>query len=271
MIELKLDRILYGFLIFFLMLFAAPGLVSASQVITGQFDNIDGTNIDNIKVASNLNDYANILSPDDESVIVNLLSDISRESSFNLIVVTLNGLEGRDINQVANEIVDNNFKDLSDNIVLFVFSKSDRKYAFYLGKDVSGKILPRSVENIGKNSAFLFFKKGEYSKGIVEVITEFSKLGNGNIIFLESGADSVKSELGLTMIDMVKRGFFIFLILVLLLIVVSGFVANRRPSRKDAPAAQTKSDDEYFAAANYASTLFAREYQRNGIYDKPQQ
>ncbi len=147
------NRILVLFLSIFFSL--TPGVLSAAVVIPDKPLNhvVDLAGIINDNVETNLNRY---------------LLELEQKTTAQMIVLTINSLEGESIDQFSIETAEKwklGQKD-RDNGVLFLVALQDRKYRFEIGYGLES-ILPDSLAgSIGRKYLAPYFRKGDYSTGI---------------------------------------------------------------------------------------------------------
>lgn len=114
-------------------------------------------------------DLARIVDNPAESQLNTFLAELEQKTTAQLIVLTINSLDGQSLEEFSIDIAHNQWqlgqKD-KDNGVLFLIAMKDRRYRIEVGYGLEG-ILPDShVGSIGRNVLIPFFKKGEFSKGV---------------------------------------------------------------------------------------------------------
>jgi len=264
-----MDRFAQDILVISLLLCILSVPICAES-INGEFKAENQYDVDSMIIKGGINDYAEIISADDKLAIQSALSDLSDEGSFNFMIITVGSLQGKNIDRFAKNILEKKFGDVPYGAILYVFSLDDRKYSFYIGNGVSVKIPKSFIERIGKDSATSFFSRGEYSKGILDVVNKFHEaVFNGSDMLVQEESQE-KSRLNATVISFFKWSIIIFVIVMVLLIVVANIISFRKSiySKKNLSTISEQKDDEYFSAANLASTLFARELEKSGGYKK---
>lgn len=136
-----------------------------------------------LKPIGYLNDFAGILTKSQIEEIEKILVDIEKETTNEICVVTINSLEGKSIEEYANEIF-NSWeigKKEKDNGVLILVALKERQMRIevgyglerYLPDGVSGRIIR---EIVAPN-----FKNGDYYNGIKGAILEIYKISKGEI------------------------------------------------------------------------------------------
>ncbi len=114
-------------------------------------------------------DLANIITSTVETNLNRYLLELEQKTTAQVVVLTINSLEGESIEDLSIEIAHNKWKlgqKDKDNGVLLLVSVQDRKYRFETGYGIEG-ILPDSLTgSIGRDYLVPYFKKGDYSTGI---------------------------------------------------------------------------------------------------------
>ena len=124
-----------------------------------------------------VNDYANILSEETENEIQSMSVQLSYTDGTQMVVVTVEDLEGLSVEEYANQLF-NKFgigEADSDNGLLILVSRDDRKIRVEVGYGLEGVI------NDGKAGRYLdayavpYLKNNEWDKGIFNVYNALYK------------------------------------------------------------------------------------------------
>lgn len=124
-----------------------------------------------------VNDYANILSEETENEIQSMSVQLSHTDGTQMVVVTVEDLEGLSVEEYANQLF-NKFgigEADSDNGLLILVSRDDRKIRVEVGYGLEGVI------NDGKAGRYLdayavpYLKNDEWDKGIFNVYNALYK------------------------------------------------------------------------------------------------
>ena len=130
-----------------------------------------------LKPSGFINDYTNTLAAQDREALESLVADIEKETSSEIAVAIINSLEGRSIEDYANEVF-NKWgigKKGKDNGVLILVSMSDRKMRIEVGYGLE-PVLPDAVcGRIIRNIMAPRFREGNYYGGISEAIAAIRK------------------------------------------------------------------------------------------------
>jgi uncharacterized protein len=116
-----------------------------------------------------VNDYANVLSSDAEYDIVNIGKQLEEKTGAQVVVVTINSLEGRNIEEYALELGRKwgiGQKD-KNNGVLLLNSVQDREIDIEVGYGLEGAIPDIRTKEIRENFINPYLKAGDYDSGIL--------------------------------------------------------------------------------------------------------
>ena len=121
-----------------------------------------------------VNDFAGIIDDSYKLQIESMISELEKNTTVEIAVVTINSLEGATIDDYAVNL----FKEWGigkkgkDNGLLILISKEDREYRFEVGYGIEGTLPDILTYRIGKNNFVSNFRNGEYGKGIYEALTD---------------------------------------------------------------------------------------------------
>lgn len=114
-----------------------------------------------------VNDFANVLSPEDEAKIEELSTDLWQSHHVKLSLATINSLEGRDIESFANDLFRQwGVGGKDDRGVLILLVIKDRKYRMEVGYGLEPVLPDGKSGSIGRE-AIPFLKKAEYGNAAV--------------------------------------------------------------------------------------------------------
>ncbi|MDQ5957434.1 MAG: uncharacterized protein QG614_409 [Patescibacteria group bacterium] len=150
--------------------------------------------VNDLKIDRYVNDFANVIDDTEESQLNKELSDFNAMTSNQIVVVTVNNLDGDYIEsygiKLAERIKAGSSK--NDNGVILLFSKDDKKVRIEIGYGLEGSLTDSKSHNIINDIMVPEFKGENYTKGLVdgthsimEVVKQdnFSTSSNG---FLDS-------------------------------------------------------------------------------------
>jgi uncharacterized protein len=114
-------------------------------------------------------DLAGMVDDATENSLNGYLQELEQKTTAQLIVLTIKSLEGQPIQDFSMKIAHDKWKlgqKGKDNGVLFLISKTDRKYRIEVGYGLEGVLPDSMVGSLGRNFLVPLFRKGEYSRGI---------------------------------------------------------------------------------------------------------
>lgn len=183
------------------------------------------------------NDYAEILSPSQETELEQMLAAYFDSTSTQIVLVTVKSLEGADASQYAVELAESwgiGGKE-KDNGVLFLVAPNERKMFIASGRGTEEKLTDIFLGRIRDNYILPEFKNGNFYGGIRAGILQMMNRLNGSFV-----ADSVEVH------DEVSLGQ---LILVLIILFVLFSLITRAVKN-----------------ANYSETYSGRGYRGGGFW-----
>jgi uncharacterized protein len=113
-------------------------------------------------------DQANIISPDVRATIERKLADLETKSGIQLVVATVNSLEGQEIEPYANELF-RTWKlgeKAKNNGVLLLVAPKERRVRIEVGYGLEGTLTDALAKVIISNAMTPRFKGGDFSDGI---------------------------------------------------------------------------------------------------------
>lgn len=114
-------------------------------------------------------DLANIINPSDKSNLESLLYAVKSSGAAQIQILTVPNLQGDTIEGASIQVVDD-WKlgtEKKDNGVLILFSNEDRKIRIEVGQGLEGDLPDIYAKRITEDVMIPFFKRGEFSQGIV--------------------------------------------------------------------------------------------------------
>ena len=117
-----------------------------------------------------VNDYANILSETVERFIQNTSVNLERKTGVQVVVVTVSSLEGKSIEEYANELFNKwgigDHK--KDNGLLLLCSLDDRKFRIEVGYGLEGVLPDGKTGRIQDEYIIPYLRNNNFNKGILE-------------------------------------------------------------------------------------------------------
>src|SRR6186997_3355447 len=114
-------------------------------------------------------DQANIIQPDTRVAIEQKLADLEAKSGIQLVVATVNSLEGQEIEPYANELFRKwalGEKKKKNNGVLLLVAPNERRVRIEVGYGLEGTLTDALSKVIISNAMTPRFKAGNFSEGI---------------------------------------------------------------------------------------------------------
>jgi len=115
-------------------------------------------------------DLAGIIEDNVEASLNGYLLELEQKTTAQMVVLTIKSLEGESLEDFSIRTAHDKWKlgqKGKDNGVLLLVSLEDRKYRFEIGYGLEG-VLPDSLAgSIGREYLVPYFKKGDYSTGIL--------------------------------------------------------------------------------------------------------
>ena len=127
-------------------------------------------------------DNANMIDASYEAKITQLAQEIEKESTVEIALVTVESLEGEEIDIYAVNLFEKwgiGKKD-KDNGLLIIVAKEEREAKFEVGYGLEGTVTDSMRVNIGERIIVPNFRNGEYGKGIYESMLVVQELLKGN-------------------------------------------------------------------------------------------
>lgn len=117
-----------------------------------------------------VNDFVDIISSADESEIMKIGADLYEQTTAQVVVVTIDSLDGYDVDEFALELGRKwgvGSED-SDNGVVILLSLSDRQISIQVGYGLEGCLNDGKVGRILDNYAIPYLSNSDYSTGLLE-------------------------------------------------------------------------------------------------------
>jgi uncharacterized protein len=132
-------------------------------------------------------DLAGVLDADTRARLNARLKDLETETTAQMVVLTLNSLEGEPIESFSHQTavqwgIGQKGK---DNGVLLTVAVKDHKYRLEVGYGLESALPDSLVGSIGREYLVPNFRKGDYAAGIVAAVTEIVK----NLSAIQAGSE----------------------------------------------------------------------------------
>lgn len=161
------------------LLFALPVLAQSLPALTGRV-------VDN----------AGMIDPAEESTLVSTLEAFEQKSSDQIVVATVESLDGDAIEPYANRL----FRQWGlgqageDNGVLLLVARDDRRMRIEVGYGLEGTLTDLHSRLIIENTMVPAFRAGDFSGGIVRAVDDIIMVLEGNAAELEARAERNRAE-----------------------------------------------------------------------------
>ncbi|MBU0628544.1 MAG: TPM domain-containing protein [Nanoarchaeota archaeon] len=196
-----------------------------------------------VKIDGFINDYADIITPDQKPKIESVLNALYNDKIAEFSVVTINSLEGQDIDSYALNLAQGKLGDKEkNNGLLLVVSVQDQKYKFEVGRGIEPILNDAKIGRVGRNYIVENFRNEEYGKGIYESVIAVDGILRGQAEPEIIAQEPSKSEI-ITFLIFISAIFFFSFVLPIIL------VAKAYRNRKD--------KNKFFDAALIAALLFS--------------
>lgn len=115
-----------------------------------------------------VNDYAEILSPQEEQLLTQKLAAFERETTNQLVILTVPSLEGKDIESYSIEVAEawKIGQKGKDNGVIIVVAPKERRYRIEIGYGLEPVLPDGLVGEIGRRALVPAFRQGRYGEGL---------------------------------------------------------------------------------------------------------
>ena len=182
-----------------------------------------------VKIKTFVNDFAEIISPEEEIELNSILTNLYEKDIAEFAVVTIVSLEGKDIESYSLNLAQEVLGDENNNGLLLLVSLEDKKYRFEVGRGLEATLNDAKVGRIGREILVENFRNEEYGKGIVEATKTISGILAGEIEYSEESSTS-------STISSVAIILFIYFVFIMFSIIINTI-------RKK------KKDDDYYNSA----------------------
>ena len=133
-----------------------------------------------------VNDFANVINSSDEETILNMASRLYEESenSTQVVVVTIDSLNGYSIEEYANELFNTwgiGDKERNDG-VLILLSVGDRESRIEVGYGLEGVLTDSGTGRIQDEYMIPYYENNNFSKGLVSGTEAVCDIINGELV-----------------------------------------------------------------------------------------
>lgn len=158
-------------------------LVFGMQVLGATFTfNFDGSGF--------ISDGASVIDDSDKEKISFYLDYVKAQTSYSILVVTLDTLDGVPASKVARVVSERGIAGEKENILVFLVAPAEGKIGVEIGENLKSEISYVALKNIIQEEVSPSFKNGDYSSAITKGIYYISRAIEPSLVFVkqDSGA-----------------------------------------------------------------------------------
>jgi uncharacterized protein len=197
-----------------------------------------------ISASGFVNDYANVITPEYRTQIDSVLKELYDKDIAQMSVVTIDSLNGQDIESYAINLVQGKLGTTGkNNGLLLLIVVNDRQYRFEVGRGLEAQLNDARVGRIGRMYLQPNFRTGNYGKGIYDASLQVRNILSTNTTQENGGNAQVTIQQNVR--------YIIFLIAILFIIATIA-ISTRMIDKEN------KVKDKYFNAALMAGMMFGR-------------
>lgn len=140
-----------------------------------------------------ISDGASVIQDEDKEKISFYLDYVKAQTSYSILVVTLDSLEGVPASKVAKVVSERGVAGEKENILVFLIAPTEGKIGVEIGENLKSDISYVALKNIIQEEVSPSFKNGEYSSAITKGIYYISRTIEPSIVFVKQDS-GVKFE-----------------------------------------------------------------------------
>ncbi|MBQ2882056.1 MAG: TPM domain-containing protein [Clostridia bacterium] len=156
-------------------------------------------------MSSRLNDSADLLTSSEETEILDLLDNVSTETSFDLVIVTTNDTEGKSVRDYADDYYD--YNGYGESGILFLVDMGNREWWISTSGEAINKFSDSTLDYIGEEASW-YLGNGDY----VNAFKTFISLSE-EYIYMDGDAEEPYNPISTLIVSLIA-GFIIALIYV---------------------------------------------------------
>ena len=194
-----------------------------------------------IKPSNFVNDYAKILSAEQQAAISAELDQMYKSGLAEFSIVTINSLEGKDIESFSYQVAEGKLGDNEkNNGLLLLISIEDRKYRFEVGRGLEPVLNDAKIGRIGREYIVPNFRNGNYYEGVYSAVRSVK-----SVIMNQTESEYYLQE---TVASTPSKLYpFAILFLIFLVFIIIGISSSKKNSKRG--------NGDYFVAAWALSSL----------------
>ncbi|MBN2881834.1 TPM domain-containing protein [Candidatus Woesearchaeota archaeon] len=194
------------------------------------------------KITSFVNDYSNLLTAEQSTILSNQLELIYNSKKAEMAVVIVDTLDGYDSQDFAQKISNNNLGDSTNNGLLLLVAVDDRKYWFNVGRGLEPIFNDAKIGRIGRNYLVPYFQKEMYYEGVLNSVNAISE---------ELGVNAT-NKVEYTVSEININPWVIFLIIMFFMSLIRSITADKKKPKNK----KDNDDDNLLLTAMLASSFF---------------
>lgn len=168
-----------------------------------------------------VNDYANLFSTEQKSLLERKLSDFEATSTNEISVVTISSLEGDAVENYADKLFQEwgIGKPKTDNGVLLLIAKEDRKMRIEVGYGLEGALTDAISGSIMRTILTPAFREGDYYAGVNEAV---------EAIILATRGEYIADDNGLSTGNGIFNSFFLLYVAAFFIMYLASILARSK-------------------------------------------
>jgi len=148
-----------------------------------------------IKLDQFVEDYANVLDDNQELEINDLLKSFQETGTAEFAVVTINSLDGQDIESFAFELANGVLGDKEkNNGLLLLIATKDEQYRIEVGRGIEPVLNDAKVGRIARNFLVPNLENGSYYNGILSTVSEINKVFGNDASYSDLDDEQINEE-----------------------------------------------------------------------------
>lgn len=162
-----------------------------------------------------VNDYANVISKNDEKELTEYLVSLDEQTGIQIAVLTIPSLKGEDIAAFGVKVAEKwkLGKDGEDNGALLLVAMDERELRIEVGYGLEGLLTDAKCGLIIRNVIIPEFKDGNYSDGIVKGVQNMGGIASGNAELVSKNVLEDDDDSGVGIFFMIIWVIFIFVVI----------------------------------------------------------
>lgn len=203
---------------------------------------------EDVKLAYFVNDYAGILTQEQEDKIANELIPLYNSNIAQISVLIINSTDGQDITSFAYQVAEGKLGDKEkNNGLLILIAVDDKKYRFEVGRGLEPYLNDAKIGRIGREYIVPNFKKEDYYTGIYESTLSIQSILENNV-----ESSYYPKRQGLTI-----NHYLIILIFLITILLVITEAKNTKSTHNfnNTTKKNNKNNEDIFLAAGALATI----------------